>query len=400
MASHRSQYDVVIAGAGLIGATFAALLAERFPHYHIALIERANALEPNLVANQRVVALGHLAKALLSEISVWQSLNIEHCFPYERMLVWDENSHGELEFAASDITPESDVPLTLGHMVDSHECTRLVQERLAQYANVDVLYQSHIEQIHSEGDSTEIECLINGEPSRMTAQLLVGADGARSSVRRLAKISSSAKSYHQTGVVARLRAQHSHRDTAWQCFTREGPIGVLPLDQNDVSIVWSCSTESAEELMALDDAAFCQALTHNLQGRLGEFELQTERQAFALKSQRAERYCASTTALLGDAAHSIHPLAGQGANLGFKDIECLLAQLSDPTERPLLQRLARYQSRRAQDNRLTDQMMSWLNEAFLASPPWWLALRGVGMNWISGSTTLRQLLIRHAVGMN
>jgi len=395
------QYDVIVVGAGLIGSALALLLAqiERAKPLNIAVVERAEPLKEASQYNQRVVALGEVARSVLNQVGVFDQLGFEHCHAYQRMFVWDENSNGELEFTAQDAGTEA-----LGHMIDSQQCNYLLQQKMLQHNNVDSFYAAKPFALNLEANRTGL-IIENSDDTdageqALTAPLIIAADGGRSWVRQQARIFVNHQSYDQYGIVANVKSSKPHQDTAWQRFLHTGPVAVLPLADNHSSIVWSADNQEAESLMSLSDAGFCQALSQALEGRLGDFELCTKRQSFSLQSQRAERYFAKSAVLVGDAAHSIHPLAGQGANLGFKDIVHLTQLLKDelPSNfaNPVL--LQRFQRVRKADNEQTDTMMSALHKAYQGEAGLWLAMRGLGMNFINRSDTLKRVLARQAIG--
>ncbi len=391
------NYDLIVVGAGLIGATFASLAAQSLPNQRVAIIDRASMLSYPEVSNQRVVALGHLATSLLECVGVFEGLDAARCFAYKRMFVWDERSTGELEFNATDAGAKTE---HLGHMVDSIYCNYVLQQKLLEHDNLDCYFDTQI--THLLGNSSRCErATLRTAEYDLSSPLIVAADGSNSWLRRLAKISSSSHSYEQLGIVAKIHSSLAHQDTAWQRFLRDGPLGVLPLADNYCSIVWSAKDERAQYLLALDDDEFCLELAETLEHQLGEVSLASPRQAFPLRSCAAERYFSGRVVLLGDAAHSIHPLAGQGANLGFKDIQCLIGSLCDEasdTATEVTSLLADYEQRRKQDNVATDQAMSLLNSAFLNSNPVWASVRGLGMTWVSNRQDLKQLLTRQAIG--
>ena len=395
MAVKKENYDVIVVGAGLVGAAFALLLAQR-SNAKIVVLERAPRLGENTPPNQRVVALGKAATDVLRQVGVFDELDANTCYPYDKMVVWDEHSKGELSFSAVDYQQA-----VLGHMVDSLGCALLLQRALARHENIDVHYSFSASSIDFGGRSADQLAMINSDQHQLSAQLIVAADGGRSWVRQQAKIFSEQNDYQQRGIVAMIRTQQAHQDTAWQRFLKTGPLAVLPLSDNQSSIVWSADNDYAQQLMDLPDIDFSAAIMKSLQGRLGEVELLSKRAAFPLISQRAERYFKRRLVLIGDAAHSIHPLAGQGANLGFKDAaslaECFCDQeISAYGDLALLQK---YQRSRKSDNQQTDLMMSLLHQAYKNNAAWWQNLRGAGMNWISDSESLKQLLVKQAMGI-
>lgn len=396
MNQSKQQFDVLVVGAGLIGAAFALRLAKR-TDLQIALIERAAAITANEYPNQRVVALGQAATDLLTEVGVRDSLGIESCYPYDKMFVWDEHSDGELSFSAADYAKQ-----TLGHLVDSQQCNWQLQQAIGFCNNISTFYEFQAQSLELGADGVSIHT----SELCLQAPLVVGADGSRSWVRQQAKIFASGHDYQQRGIVAKISTELNHQDTAWQRFLSTGPLAVLPLAENQSSIVWSADNQRAEELLALSPEELQQAIAQALEYRLGDVSLLSKVVAFPLQSQQAEVYFKRGVVLIGDAAHSIHPLAGQGANLGFKDATALTAvlqqQLAAPrgkTELGELSVLQRFQRARRLDNQQTDLLMSTLHQVFKNDSPWFLSARGAGMNWLSSSVSLKELLVKQAMGI-
>ena len=391
--SKQNNYDLVVVGAGLIGASVALLAAYKMPKCRVALIERSPRLSPQQHNNQRVVALGQLATGVLDTVGVFKDLQQNACFPYQRMFIWDQHSRGELEFSSNDV----DLP-QLGHMIDSVHCNYLLQRALEAHPQIDVVFDTRIGELEN---SENTLATVSTNKGCYSAPLIVAADGGQSSIRRLAKISTNQHSYEQIGIVAKIACSLPHQNTAWQRFLKDGPLGVLPLANNQCSIVWSCKQPYAQRLNVMSDKEFCLELAEALEHRLGEVSLVNPRQSFPLNSNNSARYFNQRIVLVGDAAHSIHPLAGQGANLGFKDAQCLVELLSQANEAQddnLTKLLARYEYVRRSDNQVTDRAMTLLNSAFLQNNPVWSALRGLGMSWVSGSKALKTLLTQQAVG--
>ena len=398
-----SDVDISIVGGGLLGSALALYIAQH-TSYKISLIERAKPLSKPLLANQRVLALGQAAVDFLSEISVFEDLNEAQCHSYTRMCVWDENSTGQLNFSADEIDQ-----LQLGWMVDGSYLSYVLQQKVLQTSNIDACFETTPTALQWQErggqQSSKLSQLsyVNSDGRLCTQQsrLLVAADGGNSWLRNQAKIYSNRFNYQQCGIVALIETTKDHEDCAWQRFLDKGPIALLPVADGLSSIVWSADLERCRELMTLASADFELALAQAIENRLGPVKLRSERQSFPLSSTRAENYYKNSLVLIGDAAHSIHPLAGQGANLGFKDIACLskLLHQGDSTSLGSSSILARYQRLRQNDNQQTDTLMTFLHHAYGNQNPLWTPLRGFGMSLINQTGFLRQLLARQAMGL-
>jgi len=385
-------YDIVIVGAGLAGSTLALWLAKH-TDYRVAIVEQSAQLIDMDSPNQRVVALGRVATDLLRDVGVFTDLGEAYAYPYQRMCVWDENSDGRLEFHADDTDHDQ-----LGFMVDALQCTSLLQASVQEHPQIEAFFNCSATALQLDGDSAELEFANSGS---LYANLLVAADGARSWARTQAKIFANRQSYGQYGIVARIHTELPHEDCAWQRFLSSGPIAILPLANNESSIVWSADTKTSEALMALNEGDFTDSLSEALQRRLGNISLLSARQAFPLQSLRADRYYRRNLVLVGDAAHSIHPLAGQGANLGFKDVVSLggvlkaagLTELGSPNV------LDRFERARRPDNQQVDTLMTALYSVYRNNSPLSVSIRAAGMNWLNRTTVLRRLMVDQAIGM-
>lgn len=382
--------DVTIVGGGLIGSALALWLAKHSQH-SITLVELNDQMSLPEQANQRVIALGALATDFLDQIGILEQLGNQHCHSYQKMFVWDSNSNGELCFDANRVGEAC-----LGHMIDSQMCTYQLQQAVSN-SRVSCYFGAQTKSLRLTDTSARLETNVDN----FEANLLVAADGRRSWIRQQAKIFANHHSYDQQGIVATIETEASHQDCAWQTFLESGPVAILPLSNNQSSIVWSANDAFAKKLLAMSEDEFESALSHALDGRLGSVKLISKRQAFPLGSMQAECYFRRNLALVGDAAHSIHPLAGQGANLGFKDVKVLAELLVRSTASDLgnPRMLSVYQKKRQTDNRQTDTLMSALHQAYKFDLPIWMLARGLGMNVINGSDVLRNALARQAMGI-
>ncbi|MCH2190065.1 MAG: FAD-dependent monooxygenase [Gammaproteobacteria bacterium] len=399
------SFDLIVVGAGLVGCAFALDVVQR-SNLKVALVEcrpmaTVDVRSPSIsIGNQRVVALGMKSIDMLRRVGIFDKLTADQAHGYTSMRVWDESSNGELSFDASDV----DQPL-LGYMVDSQACTSILQEQAISFHKVRKASSGLTCFFDTEILSIELAAqrcqLFGSDQFHIKAPLVVAADGSRSWVRQQAKIQSSRLNYEQRGIVAKIRPKASHQNCAWQRFSKTGPVAMLPLHDNYCSIVWSLDSSHAEQLLELPDDEFCALLGQTADWKLGEIAEVSPRQSFPLISQQAQTYIAPGVALMGDAAHSIHPLAGQGANLGFKDADCLanLILSAKPNEHASLSLLAQYQKERRPDNRQTDLLMTLLNQGFKTSNRAVSAVRGLGMNWINQTTFIKKLLAEQAMGI-
>ena len=391
-----NKYDVTIVGGGLIGACFALLLAQR-TDLNIALVERNGLLENNTIPGQRVLALGRAATSVLREIGIFQQLDTDSAYAYTKMCVWDYNTDAQLKFDAADFEQtKTSGPSVLGHMVDAQQCCVLLHAQLKQHDQISVFFDCEPQSIEQGRD----EILLKTKNNRLHSSLLVAADGANSWVRQQTKIFCHRQSFDQSGIVAKIRTELPHQETAWQRFLNTGPIAVLPLSDNCSSIVWSANADFSTDLMQLSDEDFEQQLADVLEHKLGSVSLLSKRMAFPLLSRRADHYFKQRVVLIGDAAHSIHPLAGQGANLGFKDclvlVDLIVRQSgSDIADSAVLNK---YQRIRKIDNEQTDWLMTALHNAYQNDNAWWLLARARGVGWLAKSQSARAILINHAIG--
>ncbi|HEX5124268.1 MAG TPA: UbiH/UbiF/VisC/COQ6 family ubiquinone biosynthesis hydroxylase [Rhodanobacteraceae bacterium] len=373
--SRRGELDAIIVGGGAIGAALALGLAR--DGLDVALVE-ARAPKPWRADDEvdlRVVALAADARALFEDLGVWNAIADARVGPYRRMRVWDALAPGELTFDAAEYGEAA-----LGWIIEN----RLIQHALWQAVeagrNARVVCPGEVASIENGAEGVEA---VLADGTRLRARVAIAADGAESPVRAMLGIGANGRDYVQRGVVANVATAREHEHTAWQRFLPTGPLAFLPLADGRCSIVWTLPDTEAARVLALDDAAFRAELGAAFDFRLGEITATTARAAFPLRMRLADRYASGRVALAGDAAHVVHPLAGQGMNLGFRDVACLRRVLRDANARGgdigAAHVLRRYERERRSENALAARGLDAISRLFGATDPVTPKLRGAGL---------------------
>jgi 2-octaprenylphenol hydroxylase len=387
-----ARYDVVVIGAAMVGATTALALARG--GLRVALVERSEPTPFKADAEYalRVSAISRASQRIFESLGVWEGMLRRRASPYRRMCVWDATGSGEIVFDAADLG-EPD----LGHIVENVVVQDALLERLRAQDEVDWFCPAALGSVEI-GEGAARVYLQDGR--LLEASLVVGADGARSPLRERLGIEWHERDYGQKAVVATVRTEGPHEQTAWQRFLPTGPLAFLPLADGRSSIVWSTNDEDADALTALDDADFGAVLTDAFGARLGAAFPDSPRLAFPLRGAQAAEYVRRRVALVGDAAHVIHPLAGQGANLGFLDAAALCEAVLEAGRDPgSLLVLRRYERARRAENLLMQRAMEGFRALFGSD---WSAVR-LARNWGLSVTDrmppVKQLFIAHALGL-
>lgn len=394
------QADLIIVGAGMVGSALA--LALEHSGLDILVVDGSPlSVKPfdfSATFEPRVSALSAASQRILERLGVWDGIAARRASPYCDMRVWDGSGTGSVHFAAASVHAE-----VLGHIVENRVVQDALLDRLHD-SQVGLLGNARLEQLRRSGDGWLLT-LADGRELR--APLLVAADGANSAVRRLAGCATREWDYLHHAIVTSVRCERSHQATAWQRFTDDGPLAFLPLQRGDdaqwCSIVWSTVPAEAERLMVLDDEAFRRELGKAFEWRLGEITQVDPRLCIPLRQRHAKRYVESGLALIGDAAHSIHPLAGQGVNLGFLDAAVLADVLMHARERGEqpgdVRVLSRYERRRMPHNLAMMAAMEGFERLFQADPLPIRLLRNSGLNWVDGLPDAKALFVRRALGL-
>lgn len=402
----KEGFDVVIVGGGMVGAAMACLLAE-LP-VRVALVDRA-ARGPRPPAGDRrsprfdarVSALTPASIGLLDDIGAWRTIEETRCCPFRGMEVWEADGSGAIRFSADEVGAER-----LGAVVENSVVGAALRRRLAAAANVRILAPLDIAGLRV--GTEEPATLTAGEGTTLTASLVIAADGPGSSIRRLAGFATREWDYGHCAIVAAARTERPHGHVARQRFIDTGPLAFLPLspaprsaDQRYSSIVWSAVPDRAEEIMAMDDAAFARELARAIEHRLGAVEWTDRRVMVPLRQRHARDYFRDNVVLIGDAAHTIHPLAGQGVNLGFADAGALAGELARACRagRPLADPvvLGRYQRRRKGRNLGMMWAMEGFRRLFADQPPPARWLRNASMKGLDRLAPVKNLIARRAM---
>jgi len=396
----NQTFDVVIVGGGLVGSALGRALQST--QFSIAVIEAMppQALDLGDVSidntDLRVSALNRASETFLRGIQAWQSMAQNRLSPYQTMRVWDGQGTGHIQFSAEEVAEPH-----LGHIVENRLLQHALMDGLLTQQNVRVFNPARLESMEQANEGEYLLQLDNGD--LIKSRLVVAADGARSWIRQWAEFEMREWDYHHYGLVCSVEIEREHEQCAWQRFTEDGVLAFLPLANSHLcSIVWSCPEEKAKALCEMNEADFNRELEQSFEGKLGKVMASGEKVAIPLRQRHAKNYVQNGIVLVGDAAHTIHPLAGQGVNLGFMDAYVLADELKQASQKGLSpahpQVLARYERRRMPENLSMMATMEGFKQLFAVKAPTLRWLRNWGMNRVNQMGFVKNHLVQAAMG--
>lgn len=383
----KARHNFIITGAGMMGLSMA--LGLRQQGHQVDLIEQGQRPEYGDAPELRVSALAHRSRNLLQQLDVWAALPAARLGPYTGMEVWDRDSFGRIRFDAAEVHQDN-----LGAIVENAALEQALWDA-AEAAGVRLASGTTVSTQQLDADGVQVS-LSDGR--QLQADYLIAADGARSQTRERAQLPLTFWDYDQQGIVAVLDTEQPHGGVARQVFMPTGPLAFLPLaDPHQVSIVWSADNELAEQLKHLSEDEFYKRLQAASDHCLGKLQLASPRASFPLRMHYAQRWVQQRLIVIGDAAHSIHPLAGQGANLGFADVAALLEVFSDTADDH--QRALRgWERERKAAAVVMIAAMESFKRGFGTSQPLARIARGLGLQLAHRLSSVKQRLIHAALG--
>ena len=387
--------DIAIVGGGMVGLVLAAALKDS--DMRVAVIESKVPSEGlNELPDERVSALSRSSEVILRNLGAWQGIEQRRAAPYQAMEVWEQDSFARIEFDSTRLAQPN-----LGHIVENRVIQLALLEQVKKQENVS-LYMPATCKTMAIGESEAWLTLDNGQA--LTAKLVVGADGANSWVRKQQDIPLTHWDYGHSAIVANVKTAETHHSVARQIFTPQGPLAFLPmLPSNMSSIVWSTEPNRAEKLVSMSDAEFNKQLTAEFDSKLGLCEVVGERFAFPLRMRYARDFAVERVALVGDAAHTIHPLAGQGVNLGLLDAASLAQELlklwaagEDIGTKRNLRGYERW--RKAEAAKMIASMQGF-KDLFEGDNPAKKLIRGIGMKLAGQLPGAKDEIMKRALGL-
>ena len=381
------DYDVIVVGGGMVGMAFALDFAKK-QNQKIAIIDNSE-IKPTILKDfhTRVSSINIASEEYLKELGVWQ--DIERKKSFSKVKVWDQNSQGSINFDSQ----EEDLT-HFGHIIEN-DIIKLALYKSIKKSNITIIKDNVI---NIEKDNNFYKIISTDKT--ITCSLLIGADGANSKIRKLAGIEYRENNYEQKAIIANIVSKQKFNNTISQRFLDNSIIAILPMSENKASIVYSCNNDIAKTLINLSDKEFNEKLNIATEYFFGELELISKRNEFPITEKSAKNYFLDNLALIGDAAHNIHPLAGQGVNLGFADSKTLNIKLYENKDKDIKysEILEEYAKDRKIQNEIMAKTMTTLNWVYKNNDEPIRIIRGLGMNFINNNQIIKSFLQKQAVG--
>lgn len=400
------KYDVIIVGAGIVGQSLAIGLAKQ--SLTVALVDAADApqairsdttKETQVAYGARVSAISSASKALLTRLDVWQY--IERMQPYTHMHVWDTDGFGDIAFDIDSLTATGESEEALGYIIENDIMNFALFQQISTQASIDCFFNTQLSELQTNDTHASARFEQAGKASFIAhSKLLVGADGANSNVRRSFDFAQTFWDYDHHAIVANVTTEIAHHKTARQAFTPFGPLAFLPLpDVHQSSIVFSQQSQQAQALMAMPEDEFEKSLQVAINNHYGKVSLNTKRFSFPLRMRYAKQWTCKHVAIMGDAAHTIHPLAGQGANLGLADVETMLDIIAQHKNQiGEVTMLRKYERCRKAEAIKVIATMEGFKRLFDGQNPFKKLLRNVGLLGADKFPAIKAFFIKQAMG--
>ncbi|MCW8910279.1 MAG: 2-octaprenyl-6-methoxyphenyl hydroxylase [Gammaproteobacteria bacterium] len=387
------NYDVIIIGGGMVGASLACALSNQ-KHKRIAIVEAVpfkSDSQPSF--DDRVIALSYGSRRILESMDLWHELE-NLIQPIESIHVSDRGHLGATRLHHSEEHVEA-----LGYVAENRVIGQVMMNRLQQLDHIDLICPASIEQLQQANQSVDVVLNINGEKKQLTTKLLVAADGAMSRVRELAGLQTQQQDYGQTAVITNVETEYAHQNVAYERFTDTGPLAFLPMTKKRCSVVWTIDAKDSEQIMSLSDDLFIEKLQQRFGFRLGHILKAGVRNAYPLAYIETEQLVKGRVAIIGNAAHALHPVSGQGYNLALRDvaeIAELIATADDPGHELLL---AEYHVKRRKDMQRVYRFTDTLVKVFSNNLSPLAHARAAGLILMDLTPSLRHLMARQSMGL-
>ena len=405
------KFDILIVGGGMVGLS-AALAIRNSSTLTIAIVDTQPLAKIDETPDVRVSAINAVSQQFFENIQVWNTIQEGRAQAYQKMHIWDKAGYGQIDFEVSDLSPR-DHQGQLGWIIENSIIRQALWNKATEDSGIQFFTEETLNNL-AMGES-EVFASFATQPPIM-AKLIIGADGANSWVRQQMKMPLTFRDYDHHAIVATVKCSQGHQNTAWQVFLPSGPLAFLPLSKTSTtnessycSIVWSTDPDDAERLSAMSVEEFGKKLTAAADGKLGNISLESERHTYPLMMRFAQDFIKDRVVLIGDAAHTIHPLAGQGVNLGLLDAsalaETLTASFNQDTQYSVnssqwysIITLNQFQRWRKSEAAEMIAAMEAIKQTFTPQQTPLKILRGLGLSLVNQITPLKNKMIKHALG--